>query len=56
MLAAQYVAGTGIEVAEVAAPPPGQARCSWRWPTSGSAAPTCTSWLGHMDDRVPTTA
>ena len=53
MLAAQYVAGRGIEVAEVDAPPPGPGEVQLEVAYVGICGTDLHILVGHMDDRVP---
>ena len=52
MLAAQYVAGRGIEVAEVDAPPPGPGEVQLEVAYVGICGTDLHILAGHMDDRV----
>ncbi len=52
MLAAQYVAGRGIEVAEVDAPPPGPGEVQLEVAYVGICGTDLHILHGHMDDRV----
>ena len=53
MLAAQYVAGTGIEVAEVHPRPPGHGEVQLEVAYVGICGTDLHILAGHMDDRVP---